>query len=133
MYVCGVTPYDDSHIGHARAYVAFDVLYRERSRKNDWLEVKIRVVLSVLGLLPSTYHEALQQLREKALRRASITEEHVLQKIEERTAARKAKQYEKSDEIRKELAAVGIALMDGPDGTTWRPSVPLSEEEGGGC
>ena len=28
MYVCGVTPYDDSHIGHARAYVAFDVLFR---------------------------------------------------------------------------------------------------------
>ena len=28
MYVCGVTPYDFSHIGHARAYVCFDVLYR---------------------------------------------------------------------------------------------------------
>ncbi|KAL3510757.1 hypothetical protein ACH5RR_030158 [Cinchona calisaya] len=28
MYVCGVTAYDFSHIGHARAYVAFDVLYR---------------------------------------------------------------------------------------------------------
>ncbi|CAA3019475.1 cysteine--tRNA ligase 2, cytoplasmic [Olea europaea subsp. europaea] len=28
MYVCGVTSYDLSHIGHARAYVAFDVLYR---------------------------------------------------------------------------------------------------------
>jgi cysteinyl-tRNA synthetase len=28
MYVCGVTPYDLSHIGHARAYVAFDVLHR---------------------------------------------------------------------------------------------------------
>ncbi|KAH9615074.1 hypothetical protein KSS87_012219 [Heliosperma pusillum] len=28
MYVCGVTAYDYSHIGHARAYVAFDVLYR---------------------------------------------------------------------------------------------------------
>jgi cysteinyl-tRNA synthetase len=28
MYVCGVTVYDFSHIGHARAYVAFDVLYR---------------------------------------------------------------------------------------------------------
>ena len=28
MYVCGVTVYDYSHIGHARAYVAFDVLYR---------------------------------------------------------------------------------------------------------
>lgn len=28
MYVCGVTAYDLSHIGHARVYVAFDVLYR---------------------------------------------------------------------------------------------------------
>jgi cysteinyl-tRNA synthetase len=28
MYVCGVTAYDLSHIGHARAYVAFDILYR---------------------------------------------------------------------------------------------------------
>ncbi|KAJ4960202.1 hypothetical protein NE237_020112 [Protea cynaroides] len=28
MYVCGITAYDYSHIGHARAYVAFDVLYR---------------------------------------------------------------------------------------------------------
>lgn len=28
MYVCGVTPYDYAHIGHARVYVVFDVLYR---------------------------------------------------------------------------------------------------------
>ena len=28
MYVCGVTAYDDSHLGHARAAVVFDVLYR---------------------------------------------------------------------------------------------------------
>ena len=28
MYVCGVTVYDRSHIGHARAFVAFDVIYR---------------------------------------------------------------------------------------------------------
>src|SRR5512136_3124072 len=28
MYVCGVTVYDYSHIGHARAYVAFDVILR---------------------------------------------------------------------------------------------------------
>lgn len=33
MYVCGVTPYDFSHIGHARAYVAFDVLYRYQSQQ----------------------------------------------------------------------------------------------------
>ena len=28
MYVCGVTPYDDSHIGHAMSYVIFDVIRR---------------------------------------------------------------------------------------------------------
>ena len=28
MYVCGVTPYDESHIGHAMSYVIFDVVRR---------------------------------------------------------------------------------------------------------
>ncbi len=28
MYVCGLTPYDDAHIGHARNFVVFDVLKR---------------------------------------------------------------------------------------------------------
>ena len=28
MYVCGVTPYDEVHLGHARAYVVFDTVKR---------------------------------------------------------------------------------------------------------
>jgi L-cysteine:1D-myo-inositol 2-amino-2-deoxy-alpha-D-glucopyranoside ligase len=28
MYVCGVTPYDTTHIGHARTFLTFDVLLR---------------------------------------------------------------------------------------------------------
>ena len=28
MYVCGITPYDTSHLGHARCYVVFDVIRR---------------------------------------------------------------------------------------------------------
>jgi L-cysteine:1D-myo-inositol 2-amino-2-deoxy-alpha-D-glucopyranoside ligase len=28
MYVCGVTPYDTTHLGHARTYLLFDVLAR---------------------------------------------------------------------------------------------------------
>jgi cysteinyl-tRNA synthetase len=28
MYVCGVTVYDNCHLGHGRAYVAFDIIYR---------------------------------------------------------------------------------------------------------
>ena len=28
MYVCGITPYDATHIGHANTYVAFDMINR---------------------------------------------------------------------------------------------------------
>src|SRR5680860_686192 len=28
MYVCGITPYDATHIGHAATYIAFDLLNR---------------------------------------------------------------------------------------------------------
>jgi len=28
IYVCGITPYDDAHIGHAMSYVVFDVIRR---------------------------------------------------------------------------------------------------------
>ncbi|HEV8584262.1 MAG TPA: cysteine--tRNA ligase [Methylomirabilota bacterium] len=34
MYVCGVTPYDYSHIGHARSAVAFDVIRRWLAHKS---------------------------------------------------------------------------------------------------
>src|SRR4051794_5114371 len=29
MYVCGITPYATTHLGHARTYLTFDVLIRE--------------------------------------------------------------------------------------------------------
>src|SRR5476651_2590583 len=28
MYVCGITVYDDCHLGHARMLLAFDMVYR---------------------------------------------------------------------------------------------------------
>jgi L-cysteine:1D-myo-inositol 2-amino-2-deoxy-alpha-D-glucopyranoside ligase len=28
MYVCGITPYDAAHLGHAATYIAFDLLHR---------------------------------------------------------------------------------------------------------
>jgi len=33
MYVCGLTPYDSAHIGHARAYVSFDLIKRYLLKK----------------------------------------------------------------------------------------------------
>ncbi|MBL6946897.1 MAG: cysteine--tRNA ligase [Rhodospirillales bacterium] len=37
-----------------------------------------------------------------------------------RAEARKAKDFARSDQIRDDLAAKGVVLEDGPDGTTWR-------------
>ena len=42
--------------------------------------------------------------------------------IDERTAARKAKDFERSDAIRDQLKAQGIILDDTAQGTRWRRS-----------
>ncbi|KAL7166061.1 hypothetical protein ACSBR2_036850 [Camellia fascicularis] len=113
-----------------------DLLHTRKGKKQELrieslaaLERTIKNLLFILGLMPTSYSEVLQQLREKALKRAKLTEDQVLQKIEERTTARMNKEYEKSDAVRKDLAAVGIALMDSPEGTSWRPAVPLAMQE----
>ena len=48
-----------------------------------------------------------------------IDESKVVDLIEARTAARKAKNFKESDRIRDELAAMGVVLQDSKDGTTW--------------
>ncbi|CAA0839814.1 Cysteinyl-tRNA synthetase- class Ia family protein [Striga hermonthica] len=96
------------------------------------LQKEVKQVLDVLGLLSSSsYAEVLGQLKDKALKRAGITEEEVLQSIEERTLARKNKEFEKSDQIRSDLVAKGIALMDLGKDTVWRPCVPAQQEQKG--
>ncbi|NEM96901.1 cysteine--tRNA ligase [Pontibacter burrus] len=43
MYVCGPTVYGEAHLGHARAYVTFDVLYRYLK----YLNYKVRYVRNI--------------------------------------------------------------------------------------
>ena len=45
--------------------------------------------------------------------------ERIEQLIEDRTAARKTKNFTESDRIRDELAKMGVVLKDSKDGTTW--------------
>ncbi|EYU20241.1 hypothetical protein ABFS82_01G002200 [Erythranthe guttata] len=113
-----------------------DLLHTRKGKKQELrieslaaLGKTIGNILNILGLLPDSYSEALKQLSDYALKRAKLTDNEVMQKIEERNVARKNKEYEKSDTIRKELAGVGIALMDSPEGTTWRPAIPLPLQE----
>jgi cysteinyl-tRNA synthetase len=45
--------------------------------------------------------------------------EHIETLIAERTQAKKAKNFERSDALRDELTTMGIAIMDTPEGTLW--------------
>ena len=49
----------------------------------------------------------------------TLADDEIIRMIEERNAARKARDFARSDAVRDKLLALGIALKDGPLGTTW--------------
>jgi cysteinyl-tRNA synthetase len=73
-----------------------------------------------LGILQRPAAVALEALRARAVLRRGIDPALVETRIAERAAARAAKDFARSDAVRAELAAMGVALMDGPGGTTWK-------------
>jgi cysteinyl-tRNA synthetase len=79
-----------------------------------------RTVGQTLGVLGRPPREALLALRTRAAARRGIDGAAVEARLLERTAARKAKDFARSDAIRDELLAGGVAIMDGPEGTTWK-------------
>jgi cysteinyl-tRNA synthetase len=68
----------------------------------------------VLGLLPA------DSAAGAGAELAAVTDQIVGVLIELRQEARKAKQWAQADAIRDRLKAIGVALEDGPQGTTWR-------------
>ncbi|KAG2430293.1 hypothetical protein HYH02_013771 [Chlamydomonas schloesseri] len=79
-----------------------------------------------LAASAAALEQLLQELRALALVRLGMTEEQVQAAIRERTEARAAKDFARSDAIRMELAAQGVLLLDTPEGTTWRPGSAAS-------
>ena len=67
---------------------------------------------AVLGL-------GVAEMKEEAL---AISQQEIQRLIDERNAARKARDFARSDAIRKQLAEMGVTLEDSPGGTLWRRS-----------
>ena len=79
-----------------------------------------RAVGAELGILQRPPAVALEALRRRAAARRGIDAAFVEAKIGERSEARRAKDFARSDAVRAELATLGVLLMDGPSGTTWK-------------
>ena len=74
----------------------------------------------VLGILKEDPKAFVEDIRKAGADELAI-DEHTIQKlIDERTLARKNRDFKRADEIRAELASHGIVLEDGPAGTTWK-------------
>ncbi|UTW45733.1 cysteine--tRNA ligase [bacterium SCSIO 12696] len=50
----------------------------------------------------------------------SLSEQQIENLINERTDAKKSRDFARADQIRDELQAAGVVLEDGPEGTKWR-------------
>ena len=77
----------------------------------------LRQLGAVLGLLQDDPEEF---LKSRAGQRAGPADAEVDRLIDLRLQAKKKKDYAEADRIRERLAADGIEIEDGPEGTRWR-------------
>jgi cysteinyl-tRNA synthetase len=86
MYVCGITPYDRSHLGHAMSYIVFDVLrryleycgFRVRHVQN-YTDIDDRIIMraNAQGLTFDQLAAAYIEEYEQEMRELNITPAHV--------------------------------------------------------
>jgi len=81
---------------------------------------EIDIISGVLGVVTSVPAEYQARLKTRKSSQLPISIEEIEALVTERTAARKAKDFKRSDEIRNLLLEKGIELLDGPGGTEWK-------------
>jgi cysteinyl-tRNA synthetase len=74
----------------------------------------------VLGLFISDPVQWLERGQAAGLQEAGLSAEAIEELIAERQQARKNRDFARGDQIRDELAAKGIELLDSKEGTTWK-------------
>jgi cysteinyl-tRNA synthetase len=85
---------------------------------------------NTLGLLLDDLANFTSTEKIRHLKRVGLTQERLDKMIAERAEARKNKDYKTGDEIRNNLAGMGILLQDSPKGTEWRIKHITTKGEG---
>ena len=107
MYVCGVTVYDDSHIGHARTVIVFDVLRR-------YLESKGYEVTFIQNFT-DVDDKIINRAKAEGRSAAEISEKYIANYYRDFGAlnVRKASMHPKATEHINEMIALIKGLIDG--------------------
>jgi cysteinyl-tRNA synthetase len=79
-----------------------------------------RLVGQALGLMQHTSAEFEEEVKNKRLEPLGLSRREVDSAVSEREAHRHAKRWEQADQIRQQLEAQGIVVMDTPEGSRWR-------------
>ena len=80
---------------------------------------RLRDFFRMIGLFEQAPEEVLRVIRDRTCRARGVDVAAIDALVAERTAARAAKDFARADEIRDELVAKNVGLMDGPSGTEW--------------
>ena len=93
----------------------YDVLKANTTDATKLALIKDFEQVTAFGLI-----EAAEKLKEKQNAAPDEADAWIIELIEARAAAKKAKNYAEADRIRNELAEKGITLIDSPQGTTYK-------------
>jgi len=80
----------------------------------------LRAVGNAIGVLTQEPAAYLHDRRERLVKAKKVDVAAVSRKLDERKAARAAKDFQRADAIRGELATMGVEVLDTPGGTDWR-------------
>lgn len=85
---------------------------------------KLETVWGVFGEEPSAMLNRIEAVRRQRVARTAgdggLSDDAIRALIDERNAARKARDFKRADDIRKALDQKGIQLVDSPQGTAWK-------------
>lgn len=106
LYVCGITPYDTTHLGHAFTYATFDILIRFL----EWQKVQVRYVQNVTDIDDDVLRKAKQVGRDWR----SLGNEWTCRFIDDMRAlnVRPPDEYPRATDVMSDIATMTQTLVD---------------------